>query len=48
MTMAGLTFLVAALILIMRKKGKLNRLEGGILASIYIGYLYVIYLAAAA
>ena len=48
MTMAGLTFLVAALILIMRKKGKLNRLEGGILAAIYIGYLYIIYLAAAA
>lgn len=48
MTMAGLTFLVAALILIMRKKGKLNRFEGGLLAAIYIGYLYMIYLAASA
>ncbi len=45
MTMAGLTFLVAALIVIMRKKGKLNRVEGGLLGLIYIGYLYVIYLA---
>lgn len=48
LTMAGLTFLVALLILIMRKKGKLNRLEGGILSAIYIGYLYVVYLSAAA
>lgn len=48
LTMAGLTFLVAALIVIMRKKGKLNRLEGGILSVIYIGYLYIVYLAAAA
>ena len=45
-TMAGLTVLVAALIIIMRKKGKLNRLEGGILSLIYIGYLYTVYLAA--
>lgn len=45
-TMAGLTVLVAALIVIMRKKGKLNRLEGGILSLIYIGYLYTVYLAA--
>ncbi|WP_417598330.1 calcium/sodium antiporter [Oceanospirillum sp.] len=46
LTMAGLTLLVAALIVIMRKKGKLNRLEGGILSLIYIGYLYTVYLAA--
>lgn len=45
LTMAGLTFLVAALIVLMRKKGKLNRVEGGLLGMIYIGYLYVIYLA---
>ncbi|WP_086481283.1 calcium/sodium antiporter [Oceanospirillum sanctuarii] len=45
LTMAGLTFLVAALIVLMRKKGKLNRVEGGLLGLIYIGYLYVIYLA---
>lgn len=45
LTMAGLTFLVAALIVIMRKKGKLNRIEGGLLSLIYIGYLYIIYLA---
>ena len=48
MTMAGLTFLVAALIVLMRKKGKLNRMEGGLLAAIYVGYLYVIYLSATA
>ncbi len=46
LTMAGLTALVAALIIIMRKKGKLNRLEGGILSIIYLGYLYTVYLAA--
>lgn len=46
LTMAGLTFLVAVLIVLMRKKGKLNRIEGGLLGLIYVGYLYAIYLAA--
>lgn len=45
LTMTSLTFLVAALIIIMRKKGKLNRIEGGLLGLIYISYLYFIYLA---
>lgn len=46
--MAGLTFLLAALIILMRKKGRISRVEGGLLAAIYVGYLYVIYLASAA
>ncbi|MBB1485717.1 calcium/sodium antiporter [Oceanospirillum sp. D5] len=44
--MAGLTFLLAALIILMRKKGRISRGEGGLLTAIYAGYLYVIYLAA--
>jgi len=47
-TMAGLTFLIAIFIVAMRKKGKINRLEGGIFAAIYLGYLYMIYLSATA
>lgn len=41
--MAAITFLVAALIIIMRKKAKLNRLEGGIFVAVYAGYMYALY-----
>ncbi|MAC45633.1 MAG: calcium/sodium antiporter [Oceanospirillum sp.] len=46
--MAGITFLLAALIILMRKKGRISRGEGGLLAAIYVGYLYLIYLSALA
>lgn len=47
-TMVGLTFLLAVLIVLMRKKGSISRAEGGLLAAIYAGYMYVIYLSALA
>ncbi|OPX54991.1 calcium/sodium antiporter [Oceanospirillum multiglobuliferum] len=43
LVMAGITFLVAALIVIMRKKAKLNRLEGGIFVAVYAAYMYALY-----
>ncbi|MDX1633856.1 MAG: calcium/sodium antiporter [Marinobacter sp.] len=38
-TMAGLTLLLAAFAYGMQRKGKLARLEGGILLAIYLGYI---------
>ncbi|WP_097460107.1 calcium/sodium antiporter [Mangrovitalea sediminis] len=47
-TMALLTFLLAGFAYLMPKKGKLARLEGGILLAVYLGYSLLLYQAARA
>ncbi|WP_404363820.1 calcium/sodium antiporter [Marinobacter sp.] len=45
-TMAGLTLLLAAFAYGMQRKGKLARLEGGILLAIYAGYMGILAMSA--